>query len=275
MIIVWLLVPVPKEKVLKALDQAFIDNALSKRLTLLDLPEELDAPEFKNGDMHPILTTHGLSADIRLSALQIDGPLLTSSAMIPFVSYNNAKTPMLVPLNGYIGGEDKNTIDALRLAGVIPALVSTLVGGIELRLGNFLPPNAAYQPDGNGGFFANSKWVVVPNPVSGPGVYPEVIDTAFKNTSDPQYSLDFWKGVVNQPVILKGAMTGQCQQNSFFFNESTAGVQFRSGDVTLGPAASGVDLTEGILQGKYTGVHGFSACAQNVGFTAQKCEKLT
>lgn len=272
--LVWFIVPVPKEKVLKALDQAFVDNALSKRLTLLDLPDELNTPEFSNEDMHPVLTTHGLGADIRMSALQINGPLLDASAMIPFISYNGAKTPLIAPLNGYIGGEDETTLDALRLAGVVPALVSTLVGGVDLRLGDFLPPNAAYQADGSSGFSANSKWTVLPNPISGPGVYPEAIDTAFRNTSDPRYSFDFWSGVVNQPLILKGAMTGQCQQNSYFFNESTADVQYRAGDVTLGPAASGVGLTEGVLQGKYVSVHGFSACAQTVGYTAQKCENF-
>jgi hypothetical protein len=75
---------------------------------------------------------------ICLSALQIDAPLLASSVMTPFVSYNNAKTPLLAPLTGYIGGTNENTLDALGLAGLVPALVSTLVGGIELRLGNFL-----------------------------------------------------------------------------------------------------------------------------------------
>ena len=224
--------------------------------------------------MHPVLTTHGYDANIRLSTLQIDGPLLASSAMIPFVSFNKAKTPLLAPLNGYIGGANENTLKALGLAGLVPALVSTLVGGIVLRLGNSLPPNAAYQSDGSGGFFANSKWVVAPNPISGPGVYPEAMDTAFKNASEPRYSFDFWNSVVNQPVILKGVMIGQCQQNSFFFNDSTAAVQFRAGNVTLGPAASGAGLLKGVLQGKYEDVHGFSACAQNVGFTAQKCENL-
>ncbi|KAF3033998.1 hypothetical protein E8E12_006108 [Didymella heteroderae] len=252
---------------MKALDQAFIDNGISKRLTLLELPPELNTTEFVNGNMHPILTTHGYGADIRQSALQINGPLLTSSTMIPF-------KPLLAPLNAYIGGEDKNTLDALRLAGILPSIVSTLLGGIKLRLGDFFPPNAAYQADGNGGFFANSKWVVLPNPISGPGVYPEAVDTAFKNTSDPRYSFNFWNSLVNQPVILKGAMTGHCQQNSFFFNESTVSLQFRFGDATLGPAASGVSLTKSVLQGKYTNVLGFSACAQNVGFAAQKCKDL-
>ncbi|KAF2629378.1 hypothetical protein BU25DRAFT_489958 [Macroventuria anomochaeta] len=182
----WCLVPV-----LKALDEAFIDNIFSGKLTLRDLPEELDIPDFKIKDMHPILTTNGLDTDICLPTLQISGTVLASSTMVPFVSYNNGKTAMLAPLNGYI--------------------ISILVGGSTLRLGDFRPANAAYQPDGNGGFFANPKWAFLQNPISGPGIYPEAVDTAFRNTSDPRYSLEFWDGVVNQSLILKVAMAGQCQ----------------------------------------------------------------
>lgn len=116
----WFLVSVPKEMVLKALDQAFIDNGLSKRFTLLDLPAELNTTECATGDMHPVLTAHGYDADIRLSALQIDGPLLASSAMIPFVSYNKAKTPLLAPLNGYIGGTDENTLKSFEPGWINP-----------------------------------------------------------------------------------------------------------------------------------------------------------
>lgn len=104
--------------------------------------------------MHPILTTRGYDADIRLCVLQINGLLLASSAIILFVGFDKAKTPLLAPLNGYIGGADEKTIDELCLAGIIPAFVSTLVFGIKLRLGNISPRNAAYQADGNGGFFA-------------------------------------------------------------------------------------------------------------------------
>lgn len=264
----WFIVPVPKEKVVTALNEAYALDSFFEKLTLLDLPSTLKFPE----GMHPVVTANGLSADIRLSALQISGPLLMSSTVVPFVSYKGSKTPLNAPLNGYIGGEDQTTLDKLRLAGIVPAVVSTLVGGISLRLGDFLPANAAYQWNGNGLFSANSKWAIVPNPVSGPGVYPEAVDTAFITAPQPRYSIEFLNGVINQPMILSGIMSGMCQENSIFLNESTAQVQFRSGNVTLGPAASGISITSGTLQGKYTDVHGFSACAQSVGFNAQQCD---
>lgn len=261
----------PKEKAVKALNEAFALNSLFEELTLLDLPSTIKFPE----GMHPVIATNGLSADIRMSALQISGPLLTSSTVVPFVSYKGSMTPFNAPLNGYIGGEDKTTLDKLRLAGVVPAVVSTLVGGILLRLGDFLPANAAYQSNGNGLFSVNSKWTIAPNPVSGPGVCSEAVDAAFVTAPQPRYFLEFLNGVINQPMILNGVMSGMCQQNSYLLNESTAQVQFRSGNVTLGPAASGIGITSGTLQGKYTDVHGFSACAQSVGYTAQKCDAST
>lgn len=259
---------------MKALNEAFRSNILTKELALLDASSVPGVPEgIFPKNMHPILTVNGLSTDIRMSALQISGPLLTSSSMLPFVSYKGSEKPMLAPLNGYIGGQNRGTlIDRLRLAGVVPALVSSLVDGIALRLGDFLPANAAYECDDNGECHANSKWVFLGNELSGPGVYVEAIEIAFKNTSVPLYSLGFLSDVINQPLILKGVMTGKCQQNSYFFNETTAQVQFRSGDVTLFPGASGIGLTKGSLQGEYTGMHGFSACAQNVGFTARDCK---
>ncbi|KAF1357683.1 hypothetical protein EJ07DRAFT_127528 [Lizonia empirigonia] len=267
----WFIIPVPKAKVVEALNEAFILNSFSEELTLLDLPSTVD---FLEG-IHPIVATNGLDADICLSALQISGPLLSSSTVVPFVSYKGSKIPLSAPLNSYIGGEDKTTLDTLRLAGVVPAVVSTLVGGTSLRLGDFLPPNAAYQSDGSGLFSANSKWTIARNPISGPGVYVEAVDATFVTAPQPHYSLEFLSSVINQPTILNGAMTGMCQLNTYILHEGTAQVQFRSGNVTLGPATNGVGVTSGMLQGKYTDVHGFSACAQSVGYTAQKCDGLT
>ncbi|KAF9691555.1 hypothetical protein EKO04_010338 [Ascochyta lentis] len=264
----WFIVPVPKEKVIQALNERFIFNSFFEKLTLLDLPSSLN---FSEG-MHPVLATNGYSADIRMSALQISGPLLISSTIIPFVSYKGGKTPLSAPLNGYIGGEDKDTLDKLRLAGIVPAAVSTLVGGTPLRLGDFLPANAAYQSNGADLFSANSKWTILPNFLSGPGVYAEAVDVAFVTAPKPRYSIEVLNGIIDQPLLLNGIMTGKCQQNSHFLNENTAQVQFRSGNVTLGPAASGAGITSGTLQNKYPDVHGFSACAQLVGYTARKCE---
>lgn len=257
------------------MNEAF-PTAKAGDLTLLDLssipgiPEELFAQ-----DMHPILTVGGLSSDIRISALQISGPLLSASTMVPFVSYKGSDKPKIAPLNGYINGENRGTlIDKLRVAGLVPALVSSLLGGIELRVGDFLPSNAAYQCDGTGECFTNSKWTILPNEISGPGIYPESVDVAFRSTSEPQYTLNFWESVINQPMILKGILTGKCLRNVYYFNETTAEVQHREGEVTLGPSSSGLGILSGTLQGEYSGLYGLSACAQNIGFDPQSCEDL-
>ncbi|KAJ4354851.1 hypothetical protein N0V95_003461 [Ascochyta clinopodiicola] len=266
----WFIISVPKKKVIQALNEAFIFNAFFEELTLLDLPPSLGFPE----GMHPILATNGLSADIRISALQISGHLLGSSTSVPFVSYKGSKAPFNAPLNGCIGGKDEDTLEKLRLAGLIPAIVSTVAVGVPLRPGDFVPNNAAYQSDNNGLFSANAKWTIVPNFLSGPGVYSEAVDMAFITAPTPRYTIDDLHSIIDQPTLLNGLMTGMCQQNTHFLNEGTAQVQLRSGNVTLGPAASGAGIVSGTLQGQYTDVHGFSACAQLVGYTAQKCEEL-
>ncbi|CAO2651391.1 Nn.00g039610.m01.CDS01 [Neocucurbitaria sp. VM-36] len=180
-----------------------------------------------------------------------------------------------------------------RLAPLIPAAVSTLVGGLTVRLGNSLPVNEAYQHEGPGLFSSNTKWQVVGNPFSGPGIVIEAVDMLFSTSTSPTPDPSFktMKAVINQPYLLKGrtgSATGKCQRNTYFFNNETAEVVFRSGRVILGPAASGDGVTSGVesgtLQkasedgaGTYDGVYGFSACAQLVGYgglvaTGEDCE---
>ncbi|KAH6625884.1 hypothetical protein C7974DRAFT_313084, partial [Boeremia exigua] len=274
----WFLTPVPRAKVLEALNDAKLFTSLTNPLpttnTLTLLP--ITIPGFPP-DTHPVLSTIGLNDDIRLSALQISGALLTSSTAIPFVSYNGRPTPLLAPLNGYIGGPNRGTLlDRLRLAGVLPALVSSLTGGVALRLGDFAPGDAAYACTAVQ-CSAAAKWVVLPNEVSGPGVYPQALDVAFRTTAAPAYTQDFWADVINQPLLLTGLSAGMCQRNAYFFNETTAEPVFRQGSVTLGPSSSGLGLGlagKTALQGVYTGVQGFGACAQQVGFEPERCDGL-
>jgi hypothetical protein len=135
------------------------------------------------------------------------------------------------------------------------------------------------------------------NPISGPGVYPAVVDMEFKNESMPRYSLKQILDMMNQPNILNtpfntmlsvpSGLPGRimtCMWNTYYFTNKTAQVQPRSGKVTLGPSAAGLrtDFFQGALQkaspdkvGSYFGVHGFSGCAQPVGYNTvggQECE---
>jgi hypothetical protein len=157
---------------------------------------------------------------------------------------------------------------------------SATIGGLLTRIGAFLPLNAPLQTYSDGSFGINSKWAQAPNPVSGPGLYSEAIDLKFvsePNQASPRYSLDMWKTMLNQPLMLGNIgslLTPKCQRNTQFFTNTTANPIFRSGNVTLGPSA-GVDVFTATLQkaspdssGFYQGVYGFTACAQTVGYGA-------
>lgn len=157
--------------------------------------------------------------------------------------------------------------------------------------------NGAYEYDGEGVYSSETKWVVLPNALSGPGVVVEAWDFLFSTTTatttsgdhqdqDPgrngnsnQEDFEVLKAMLNQPYLLKDATsrpTGRCQRNTYFFGNKTAQVVMRRGNVTLGPAASNVGLTKGVgavqqvsaLAGVYEGVRGFSACAQLVGYSS-------
>jgi len=280
----FLVVPVPKSAVQQALNEAY--PLLAQKPTLLPLPKSLNFPE----GMHPVLATIGLNNDIRQGALQIDGPLRQSSTTVPFVGTGTSNTPFNAPLITYIGGT-QDSRDAY-LAGVVPALVSTTVGGIQAAVGGFIPKSAAYQsdgisPDGKQLFSSNAKFALLPNEVSGPGLYPEAVDMSFTSESRPRYTLQQLKNMINQPFILNSPFNGlaitTCQRNTYFFNNATTQVEWRSGNVTFGTAASRPGVSPGALQkaggdgaGGYFGVQGFSACAQSVGFNTlggQGCEE--
>lgn len=209
-----------------------------------------------------MLVNSAFCNDIRQENLKIDGPLLAANNMVPFVGINGRSTPLSVPLATHIAGVNSNF-----LAGGIPAQAATLFG-INTRVGAFLPNNAAYRAVGDGTYSANTKQVVLPNPITGPGTYPEATDFRFSSVAPGKYSLEQWKSVINLPYVLNSVLFGKCQRNTYFFNDSAADVEFRAGRVDLGPAA-GFNTLTGVLVGNYGGVQqmqGISACAQLVGF---------
>ena len=107
--------------------------------------------------------------------------------------------------------------------------------------------------------------MVVPNPVSGPGVYPEAADFDFFPTGTPKYPLKLFKQGINQPLILTN---GLCQRNPIFFNETFSNPLFRRGKVTTQEPG-------GAFQGVYTdqnGIGGLSAAGGTVGFDPELCQ---
>lgn len=223
-----------------------------------------------------------------MSGLQINGQYVGGHVYVPYVRLPNsaASTVLKAPLSSYLSGTGGNSI-----AAVVPAAVSTLIDGYDLRLGQVVPNDEAYQLNSGGALSNKIAWVVVENDLSGPGVYLEAFDIQYlpTNTTLTKTTMKLFKAMLNQPVILSGPLcqlAGMCQRNQIYINNATSTMYPRIGNVTFGPAAEGsqVDVldvlkTEGILQwgspnggGFFGGVEGFSACGQNVGFNAEACD---
>ncbi|EME88446.1 uncharacterized protein MYCFIDRAFT_88919 [Pseudocercospora fijiensis CIRAD86] len=265
----WFVVPAPNAAVQKAVDE----SNPTAGLKLLPVPNDQSLfPQGFPAGMHPVLVSNGRNDDIRMSALQIDGALMTADIYVPYVSKGGSQTPLSAALPNYIAGENGPLPN-----GLVPAVASNLLfAGNPLRLGQFIPESSPYQSDAGGTLSAAASWAIVPNPVSGPGVYPEAADFLFKTTSSPKYTAKGFKTMINLPIVLP---SGLCQRNTYYFNNATALPVFRNGQVTLGPGASGTSPTSGVLQqaspdgsGVYENVDGYGACAQNVGNNPQDCE---
>lgn len=99
------------------------------------------------------------------------------------------------------------------------------------------PNNAAYKlltsvPS----YSAQVKEVILPNPVSGPGITPSAIDLLFTDTKKPLYPATTFNSMANQPKYLTN---GMCQLIAQYFNETFAKPELRTGSVTLySPAVS-------------------------------------
>ncbi|KAH7076208.1 hypothetical protein FB567DRAFT_504217 [Paraphoma chrysanthemicola] len=280
----WFILPIRKSDVQKAIDET-IDplSKLFRQLRLLDVPKEYKMIS----DFHPVIVTAGYMADIRQTVLQLDRPLTGSAVMVPFVGIPRSDTPFIRPITSYLAGSgaDGDRFWAY-LAAIVPAKVATFLGGIPTRVGAFIPENAAYKYDATGPdgpiYSKNSKWAVFPNLLSGPGIYEEAVDMHFSPEPTEKYPIGLLKKAINQPYLLNFPLSFRCQRNTYFLNNATAEIQFRSGNVTLGPAASANILAKTLMKasqdgvGNYFGVHGFSVCAQLVGYDTvggQECEQ--
>ena len=268
--------------------QAALDAFYGKSLTgqsnvqLLPLPSS-DKSLFPQGfpsDQHPVLANAGLTDDIRMAVAQIDGPLLAGQIIVPFVKRYDSQsgTVLQAQLNGYMAGPNNNQI-----AGLVPSTVSTVIEGFPERLGQFSPAAAAYMLNGN--TLSNKvAWAVLPNPITGPGIYIESADFQYISGKLKTTTVKLFKYMLNQPAILSGAIgtldSKLCQRNQAYFNNDTSTIYPRVGNVTLGPAADGIaPQTTGTLQsaapggvGVFLKVEGFSACAQGVGYNPEDCD---
>lgn len=223
--------------------------------------------------MHPVLVGISTNADIRMSALQIDGILKNSGIFATFVAKGDSDSPIAATLNQYIAGPNGPLPQ-----GLLPALASSLLfAGTPIRLGKFTPLTDAYMSSTSEISTANAAWALLPNPISGPAIEPEAVDFAFTTETEPVYGARTIKTLMNQPLLLP---SGMCQRNQYYFNNATALPILRNGNVTFGPAADGIGITSGGLMkasadgtGIYMDVEGLSACSQQVGNTPENCDE--
>ena len=145
-------------------------------------------------------------------------------------------TLLQAPLSTYISGPDGNL-----LAGLVPALVSTLVEGYYVLLGLFRPASAAFQVNDNDVLSFNTALLLADNDVSGPGAYLEAYDFQFtKQDGFDNYTPKLLRSVVNQASILNGPYVAlnECQRNQYYYKNDTSNMTPVKGNVTFGPAAS-------------------------------------
>jgi hypothetical protein len=111
------------------------------------------------------------------------GDLRQASIIVPYCGIDGSSTPLSAPLVTFIAGTGDNPF--ARLASLVPSLVASVLG-IFTRFGKFAPRDQSFLQAGQ--FLSSSvDAVVVPNPLSGPGVYPSAFDVLFGPANEPKY----------------------------------------------------------------------------------------
>ncbi|KAL8995264.1 MAG: hypothetical protein Q9169_004970 [Polycauliona sp. 2 TL-2023] len=255
----WFIIPVPKADV----------QSLVPLYPLLT-PPFTDRTLFPTGfpaNAHPVVVNTGYQNDIRMANLKIDA-LLSAAVSIPYVDrLRDGKTPFQATVQNYIGGVNDDQTTAY-LNSLIPSIVGTL-GGSTIFPATFAPKDDAYAPIASNPttFTARVSQVIVPNPLSGPEVKPSAFDLQFTSTATPKYTEKTFRNFINQPIILNNLLL--CQRNPYYFNETSAEPQLRTGDVIVyGPPAGALPSK---LAGRYPGQGGYSASGQMVGYNQEFC----
>lgn len=215
--------------------------------------------------------------DIRQFILEIQS-LLIGSIYVPYVDrLGDGKTPFNYPVSNFIGGTNSQVQAALVPCKFLvygSAKVTLIwksiavVGstqGYPIYVAQFTPNTAACAPVGTNACSSQIKQVIVPNPVSGPGVTPAAIDLVFTTASTPIYSSHLFHTIINQPLILNN---GMCERNTYYFNGSFADPKYRTGDVTIYPLSL---PNQAPLAAAYTNQGGYSANAELVGYNMEDC----
>ncbi|KAL8631424.1 hypothetical protein Q9189_002846 [Teloschistes chrysophthalmus] len=212
---------------------------------------------------HPVVVSSGYNNDIRMFFLGITA-LSSAAIYVPYTDrLKDGKTPFNYPVQNFIAGVNGQTI-----MGLVPALVGSAVG-TNIFVAQFAPTDDAYAPIDNSPneFSTRVQQVIVPEPLSGPGIVPEAYDFDFVSTKNPLYTDHTFHALLNQPLILTNDF---CQRNTYYFNETFTNPTMRSGNVTLFGPTSGA--APKVLAKKYIKQGGFSASAELVGYNPEECK---
>lgn len=249
-----------------------IDTAKVKALTGYNpLPVPSDPTIFPGGfpaGKHPMIVFAGYENDIRMTPLntvplQI-ASLMQGAIIIPYSDVTkDGKTPIGVPVNYYIGGTNGQALQA-----IVPSIASAVspFEGTTIFPATFAPDTIAAQPLGGGAYSIEVKTYILPNTISGPGVYAEAFDIEFVLTQTSPYTDHTFHSILNQPQLLNN---GKCQRNAVYFNFTDADPKMAVANVTLYHEI--LDSPPAAIEGTYEGVYCYQANGQLVGEVGESC----
>lgn len=200
---------------------------------------------------------------LNLVPLQIES-LMQGSLIVPYVDVTKDRnTPIGVPVNFYIGGTNGRALQA-----IVPSIASGVspFEGTTIFPATFAPDTSAAKTLPNGVYSTQAKPYLLPNTISGPGIYAEAFDIQFKLTNDSPYTAHTFHSLINIPQLLN---TGKCQRNTVYFNESFAEPKMAVAEVTLYHQILATPPAG--LEGVYQGVYCYTANGQVVSSVGESC----
>ena len=220
--------------------------------------------------MHPLLVQAGYQNDIRMTALNVAplqiASLMQGSIIVPYTDViGDGSTPIGVPVDFYIGGTNGQDLEA-----IVPSIASAVspFEGTTIFPATFAPNTEAVEGLPGGLNSIEVKPYLLPNTISGPGVYAEAFDMLYKLTQTSPYTAHTFHSLLNIPQLLNNK---KCQRNTLYFNETFAYPKMVVGNLTLyhqillTPPAS--------LEGKHTDVYCYQANAVGVSSVGESCKE--
>lgn len=218
--------------------------------------------------MHPLLVQASYQNDIRMTALGLIplqiASLMQGSLIVPYTDVTgDGQTPIGAPVNAYIGGTNGQTAQA-----IVPSIASAVspFEGSTIFPATFAPDTSAAKSLPNGFYSIQAKPYLLPNTISGPGIYTEAFDMLFKLTSSSPYTDHTFHALLNIPQLLNN---GKCQRNTIYFNDTFADPKMAVGEVTLYHQILATPPAG--LEGTYNDVYCYQANGQVVSGTGESC----